>query len=256
MLQETFASGDSFMHRLDPRIRLLSAAAYSIVVALSHSFQTLSAAILIALVLVTLAQLPPRDLLKRIMVVNSFIVLLWLILPLTFPGPIDLRIGPLPLHQPGITMAAQITLKSNAILLTLIALVTTMNFSTLGYAFNWLQVPDKIVHLLLMTYRYVFVIDQEYQRLIRAARIRGFRPRTNLHTYKTYAYIVGMLLVRSVIRADRVYKAMLCRGFKRKFYCLCHFEAGRIEWLYGTAMVGIITVLIYLEWFSKTSILK
>ena len=256
MLQETFASGDSFMHRLDPRIRLLSAGAYSFVVALSHSFPTLSAAILIALVLVTLAQLPPRDILKRIMVVNGFIVLLWLILPLTFPGPVALRIGPLPLHQPGLIMAAQITLKSNAILLALIALVATMNFSTLGYALNWLHVPDKIVHLLLMTYRYVFVIDQEYQRLIRAARIRGFRPGTNLHTYKTYAYIVGMLLVRSVIRADRVYKAMLCRGFKRKFYCLCHFEAGRIEWLYGTAMAGIITVLIYLEWFSKTSILK
>ena len=85
-------------------------------------------------------------------------------------------------------MAAQITLKSNAILLALVALVTTMNFSILGYALNWLHVSDKIVHLLLMTYRYVFVIDQEYQRLIRAARIRGFQPGTNLHTYKTYAY--------------------------------------------------------------------
>jgi cobalt/nickel transport system permease protein len=148
-------------------------------------------------------------------------------------------------------MAAQIRLKSNAILLALIALVATMSLSVLGNALDWLHVPDKIVHLLLMTYRYVFLIEQEYQRLIRSAQIRGFRPGNNLHTYKTYASIVGMLLVRSAVRADRVYKAMLCRGFKRRFYCLYEFKAGKHEWLFATAMGGVILVLIYLEWVRK-----
>ena len=134
-----------------------------------------------------------------------------------------------------------------------ITLIATMNFSILGYALNWLHVPDKIVHLLLMTYRYVFLIEQEYQRLIRAAQIRGFRPGTNLHTYKTYACIVGMLLVRSAVRADRVYKAMLCRGFKRKFYCLHEFSVGRNEWLFATAMGGVVLVLIYLEYLRDVT---
>jgi len=250
MLQEPFAFGNSFVHQLDPRIRLMTACIYSIVVALSRNFQVLAAAVLTSFVLVILAQLSAREIIKRIIVVNSFIVLLWLVLPLTFHGPIALTLGPLTIYKAGIVMAAQITLKSNAILLALMALVTTMNFSILGYALNWLHVSDKIVHLLLMTYRYVFVIDQEYQRLIRAARIRGFQPRTNLHTYKTYAYLVGMLLVRSAVRADRVYKAMLCRGFKRKFYCLHEFNAGKHERLFVAAMAGVILVLIYLEWLK------
>jgi cobalt/nickel transport system permease protein len=228
----------------------MTACIYSIVVALSRNFQVLTAAVLISFVLVILAQLSVREIIKRIIVVNSFNVLLWLVLPLTFHGPIALTLGPLTIYNAGIAMAAQITLKSNAILLALMALVTTMNFSILGYALNWLHVSDKIVHLLLMTYRYVFVIDQEYQRLIRAARIRGFQPRTNLHTYKTYAYLVGMLLVRSAVRADRVYKAMLCRGFKRKFYCLHEFNAGKHERLFVAAMAGVILVLIYLEWLK------
>ncbi len=250
MLQEPFAFGNSFVHQLDPRIRLMTACVYSIVVALSRNFQVLTAAVLISFVLVMLAQLSAREIMKRIIVVNSFTVLLWLVLPLTFHGPIALKLGPLTIYNAGIVMAAQITLKSNAILLALMALVTTMNFSILGYALNWLHVPDKIVHLLLMTYRYVFVIDQEYQRLIRAARIRGFQPGTNLHTYKTYAYLVGMLLVRSAVRADRAYNAMLCRGFKRRFYCLHEFNAGKPEWLFVTAMAGVILVLIYLEWLK------
>ena len=123
-----------------------------------------------------------------------------------------------------------------------------MNLSVLGHALNWWHVPDKIVHLLLMTYRYVFLIEQEYQRLMRAARFRGFRPGTNLHTYKTYAAIVGMLFVRSALRADRVQKAMLCRGFKNRFYCLCEFSTGMHEWLFATAMTGMTVGLIYFEW--------
>lgn len=248
MLREPFAVGNSILHRLDPRVRLMSAAAYSSVVALSSNFQVLFAAVIISSILVLIAQLPAREILKRILAVNVFILLLWLVLPLTFHGSVAVNLGPLHVYSAGIAMAAQITLKSNAIVLALIALVATMNFSILGYSLNWLRVPDKIVHLLLMTYRYVFLIEQEYQRLIRAAQIRGFRPGTNLHTYKTYASIVGMLLVRATLRADRVYKAMLCRGFRRKFYCLYEFNSGRIEWVFAILMFGIIVCLIYFEW--------
>jgi cobalt/nickel transport system permease protein len=226
----------------------MSAVAYSSVVALSRNFQVLFAVVIISFILVLFAQLPAREILKRILAVNIFILLLWLVLPLTFHGPIAMKLGPLPVYSAGITTAAQITLKSNAIVLALIALVTTMSFSTLGYSLNWLRVPDKVVHLLLMTYRYVFLIEQEYQRLIRAAQIRGFRPRTNLHTYKTYASIVGMLLVRATLRADRVYKAMLCRGFRRKFYCLYEFKTGGMDWIFAIIMFGIILWLIYFEW--------
>jgi cobalt/nickel transport system permease protein len=148
------------------------------------------------------------------------------VIPFTFPGEPLFRLGPFVAARQGVDLAAQITLKSNAIVLAFMALVATMPFATAGHALHRLQVPDKIVHLLLMTYRYIFVLEQEYQRLVRAARIRGFQPGTNLHTYRTYAYLVGMLFVRAVDRAERVRWAMLCRGFKRKFYSLQEFKAG------------------------------
>jgi cobalt/nickel transport system permease protein len=249
MLQEPFAYGNSFVHQLDPRLRLISAGVYSSVVALSRDVYVLTAAVLFSFLWIMLARLPVREIIKRIIVLNSFNLLLWIVLPLTFQGPISLAIGPLAIYNAGIIMAAQITLKSNAILLLVMALVATMNLSVLGHALNWWRVPDKIVHLLLFTYRYVFLIEQEYQRLIRAARFRGFRPGTDLHTYKTYASIVGMLLVRSAIRADRVQKAMLCRGFKGRFYCLHEFNTGTHEWLFANVMAGMIVVMIYFEWF-------
>jgi cobalt/nickel transport system permease protein len=247
MISEPFALGNSPLHRCDPRIRLVAATAYSFVVALSHEFPTLSAALILSMALVSLARLQVREVLKRLAVVNGLVVLLWLVIPFTFPGEALFRIGPLHASRQAIVLAAQITLKSNAIMLAFIALVATMPLATLGYALNRLRVPDKIVHLLLMTYRYLFVLEQEYQRLMRAVKIRGFQPSTNLHTYRTYAYVVGMLFVRAAERAERVQQAMLCRGFKRKFYCLQDFKAGRSGLIFSLLMSAALLALVAME---------
>jgi len=252
MISEPFALGNSQMHRCDPRIRLVSATAYAFGVALFHEFPALAAALALSMVLLSFARLPLREVLKRLAVVNGLVVLLWLVIPFTFPGEALFRIGPLLASRPGIALAAQITLKSNAILIAFIALVATMPLATLGYALNQLRVPDKIVHLLLMTYRYVFVLEQEYQRLMRAVKIRGFQPATNLHTYRTYAYVVGMLFVRAAERAERVQQAMLCRGFKRKFYCLQEFKADRggliFSLLMSAALFGLMVIELRKQW--------
>ena len=243
MLSEPFTVGDSPLHRLDPRIRLVSAVIYSCAAALCREFPALLSALILSMALVAMARLRIAEVLKRLVVVNGLVVFIWAVIPFTFPGETLFRIGPFGAAREGIELAAQITLKSNAILLAFMALVTTMPFSTLGHALHRLRVPDKIVHLLLMTYRYIFVLEQEYQRLIRAARIRGFQPGTNLHTYRTYAYLVGMLFVKAINRAERVRWAMLCRGFKRKFYSLHEFKAGRGSVLFlifiSAAVLGI-----------------
>ena len=250
MLTEPFALGNSWIHRLDPRIRFVTACFYTSALALSRDLGVLTAAVAVSFVLLLLARLPGRKVLQRMVLVNTFVVFLWLVLPLTFQGPVAFCIGGMNVYHPGIVMAAQITLKSNAILMALIALIATLDFATLGWALDRLQVPDKVVYLLLMTYRYVFVLEQEYRKIVRAVRIRGFRPGTNVHTYKTYAYLIGMLLVRSIQRADRVYKAMLCRGFKRRFYCLRQYSAGRTEWLFFSVMGAVTLVLMGAEWLQ------
>jgi cobalt/nickel transport system permease protein len=99
-----------------------------------------------------------------------------------------------------------------------------------------------------MTYRYIFVIEQEYKRLLRAAKIRGFQPGTNLNTYRTYSYVIGMLFVRSAARAERVHQAMLCRGFKGKFYSLQEFQTGRAGWLFSIIMTVLVIGLALMEW--------
>ncbi len=247
MISEPFALGSSLIHRLDPRLRVGLTSVYAFVVALSYQFSVLIAALVLSAILMGIAQVSIKAVFKRIVMVNALIFLLWLVLPFTFNGEVLTRIGSFAVYRPGVVLAAQITLKSNAILLAFIALIATMSLATLGHALYRLRVPEKIVQLLLMTYRYIFVIEQEYLRLLRAAKIRGFRPGTNANTYRTYAYVIGMLFVRAVARAERVQQAMLCRGFKGKFHSLQEFQITSASWAFAILMSAIILGLAFLE---------
>ena len=249
MITEPFAIGESLIHRLDPRIRLILTVLYSFVVALSYHFSVLIPALVLSSILILISRIRIQQVLKRLVIVNTLILLLWLLLPFTFKGETLARIGSFAIYRPGVILAAQITLKSNAILLAFIALIATMSLATLGHALHRLGVPEKIVQLLLMTYRYVFVIEQEYQRLIRAAKIRGFRPGTNANTYRTYSYVIGMLFVRAAARAERVHQAMLCRGFSGKFYSLQEFQINSASWVFAMMMTAVIVGLALMEWY-------
>ncbi len=247
-METAFEQGDSFVHRMDPRARLLVAAAFSLVVALLSRFQSLVPASAGALALVGLAGLPAGAVARRLLVINGLVALLWLFLPFTTPGRPWVHLGGLAATQEGVLYAARITLKSNAIVLILIVLVSTMPVYTAGRAMRVFGVPQKLIHLLVFTYRYIHVIFREYQRLITAARIRGFRPGTNLHTYRTYAVLLGMLLVRSYERAHRVRSAMLCRGFQGRFHDLTEFRSSGKDWVLGGAMGLGIAGLVLLQW--------
>lgn len=248
MIEEQFASGNSFVHGLDPRMKLTTAFIYAVVVALSSQFPALLAALAVSLILIALARLPLRKVLYRLVVVNGLIVFLWIFLPFTYQGEVWFTFGPLQGTREGVVFALRITLKCNTILLTLIALVATTPIFALGQAMKKLCLPEKLIQLFLFTYRYIHVISQEYHRLMNAMRARAFRPRTTLHTYRTYAYLMGMLLVRSYDRAERIYNAMLCRGFHGKYYTLTRLSVKTGDLVYLSLMCAIILGLVLIQW--------
>ena len=247
-IQESFSEGASLAHRLDPRGKIVVAALFSILVAVTKNYAVAVAGLVLASVYLALARLPLKRVVVRLLVVNSFIFFLWLVLPFTYPGEAVWRFGPLTASRQGLIYAGLITIKSNAIIITLIALVATVPIVTLGQAMHNLRLPDKLCHLLLFTYRYIYVFEQEYRRLVQAMKIRGFRPRTNLHTYRSYAYLAAMLLVRSFDRAERVFQAMLCRGFHGTFYSLKSFSWQRRDRIFLGASLLALLVLLCLEW--------
>jgi len=220
MIEEPFANSQSCIHQIDPKLRIVGATLISLEIALFKQMPVLISALFMGMCLIIIANLNLKCVIKRMAVILWFLFLIWLTVPITFDGNIIYQMGPIKISHPGIMLSAQISLKSIAILFVFMTMIATMTINSLGRSLNALHCPSKLIHLLLMTYRYIFVIEHEYKRLQKAMIIRGFRSRTNIHSYKTYAYLIGMLFVRASVRAKRVHQAMLCRGFNGQFYCL------------------------------------
>ncbi len=254
MISEQLSEGTSYLHEFDPRLKILVALIYSITVALLTSFPLLSISICFSLFLVLWARLSFRTVFKRLLTVNSFVFFLWLVLPFSYDGRQLFSIGPLVATYPGIYQALRITIKSNAIILCLMALLSTSPTFMLVHALHHMKVPSKLVQLFFFTYRYIHVIYTEFVRLNTAMKVRSFTPRTDLHTYKTYAYLVGMLLVRSYERSKRIYQSMLCRGFDGKFHTLYHFESRPEELISAAVMTTFVLFIAIGQWLPPWKI--
>ena len=81
--------------------------------------------------------------------------------------------------------------------------------------------------MLLLSHRYIFVFLHEMTRMYRGMRVRGFVPGTDIATMNAMGNFLGMLFVRSFERTQRVYDAMLCRGYDGCFPFLYLFYRHR-----------------------------
>lgn len=240
---ESFASGSSLFHRRDARVKLIAAFALSLILALNSEIRVAIAGCVICGILLILSKPDPRTFLKRIALVNIFTLFLFITLPWTYSGD----------SFSGIEIATLITLKTNAIFCCFLALIATSSAASLGYALETLGLPTKLTFLFLFSYRQLFIINQEYERLKRAARLRGFIPHNNLHTYRTYSYLFAMTLVKSWNRADRVHQAMLLRGFSGKLIPLRQQTPTTADYVFLSTLLLIALSLTLFSLFPTVS---
>lgn len=215
---------NSWIMKLDPRARIVSAFIFACSVVSLHGLIALGTAVATGIFLLASAGLPAKSTFKKVMAMDGFIIFILFMLPFTTPGEVIFTLGPLEGTREGLIKAIEITLKANAVVMTLLALVGTIDAIVLGHALNRLRVPENLVHLLLFSIRYIDVLKQEYFRLRTAMKARCFTPANNAHTYRSIGYLVGMLMVRSLERSERILEAMKCRGFQGKFYLLDDFH--------------------------------
>ena len=238
----------SVIHRVDPRSRVVAAAGFAVLVVASSKWEVLAIALAVALSIVALAQLALRQVLKRLVELNLFMLLLVLTMPLLMEGEPLLRLGRLTWSVLGLERALTIALRANAIMVAFVALLTTMEPAHLGFALNRTCCPQKLTHVLLFMVRYIEVIHREYHRLSDAMHLRGFRPAFSRHTLRTLGYLVGQLLVRSLDRSERILQAMKCRGFRGRFYIVEKFVLKAGDFAFAGVSLSVLAALGWLEW--------
>lgn len=228
----------------DARLRIVLAVAFAVLTVALSDFRALAGALGLALVALAFSGLPPRRTLKRMAGMDGFIVFMLVLLPFTVPGTPLFHLFGFPASREGLEQALRIALRANAVILMLMALVGSMEPARLGQALHALHVPARLVQLLMFTTRYIEVLRAEYLRLRVSMKCRGFRPRTNLHTYRSFGYLMGMMLVRALERSERILAAMKCRGFDGRLRLLERPAMDRADYLMaGVATLAMVALL-------------
>lgn len=239
--------GQGVIARLDPRVRIVIACVFAVAVVALSSIPALVAALAVSLGLLGLSRLPVRATLKRMAMMDGFILFMLVLLPFTMPGDAMFTLWGFPASWQGLFKAVEIALTANAVILALMVLVGTLEPVTMGHALHKLRCPETLVHLLMFTIRYIEVLREEYMRLRAAMKVRGFRPKSNWHTYRSFGYLVGMMLVRAIERSERILGAMKCRGFSGQILLLHDFKMVRADYLFAVALIGVSIALLIVD---------
>ena len=243
---DLLARGESAIHRLDPRAKVLTTLVYILCV-VSFGRYELAAMLpflLYPVVLLALADLPAGYIARKVVVVLPFAVMVGLFNPL-FDRQVVVQLGTLDISGGWISCLSIVT----RALLTAgaaIVLVAVTGFPAICATLERLGMPRVFAVQLLFLHRYIFVLTDEGGRVARARQLRACgKQGLGLHHFGA---LVGHLLLRTWERAERVHMAMLARGFSGEIHARRQgrFGTGDLLFVCGWSSLFVIMRLINL----------
>lgn len=232
------AEADGWANRLHPLVKLLVTFLYiAVVVSFTpYDLTGLLGMSVYPVVLFAAGEISLKDSLHRMRIVLPLVCCVGLFNPffdrklLFFIGEFRVTSG----------MVSMVTLMIKGVLTVLAAylLIVTATIEELCYALRQLHIPKVLVTVILLIYRYLSVLMEEVHRMSQAYSLRA-PAQKGLHI-KTWGPFVGMLLLRSMDRAQRVYESMCIRGFQGEFYLTGRKRFGWADGIYLAVWTAVL----------------
>lgn len=215
-LDLTGLAGDpaSRVHRLDPRAKIVGMVTIS-VVAVSTPLPAWPAFACCAGLLIgvaALARVSPGEIWRRVRFLLPLVLIAAVFLPFVREGGQAYELGPLKVHEEGLLTFAAVSLKALIGTVSIVLLGATTTFPQVLRGLEAMRAPRLLVLIAAFMYRYLFVIVEETGRMRAALAARGYNPRTALQAGAIGRMATAMFL-RTYTRGERVYEAMLARGY-------------------------------------------
>jgi cobalt/nickel transport system permease protein len=200
---DRYGRRQSICHRLPPRAKLLLAlTVIAVAVSLPAEYWPVQGAIgCLVFMGHSLAGIPMSYLLRRLALFMPMACMMSISLPAAHA------------FRGGWELMFTVLFRSTLSFLVGLWLINVMPFDQLLVTLRKLRVPAILVATLAFMYRYVYVLWDELDRMRTARRVRTFGRGSLFMRWKTSAQLIGMLLVRSMARAERVHGAMCARGW-------------------------------------------
>ncbi len=233
------SSIDSPVSRWDPRFKIATLGILIVSIALLKTIPMALVALIVAAIVIGMSALPLHFISNGLSFILVFLVPFFFIMPFSYPGEPAFHVLGLPFAWEGLRYATLIFSKALAIVLVSFSIFGTSRFDVSMIALQKLRCPKVIVQMLLFTYRYTHVFLEEMHRMHTSMHSRGFVAGANAQTLRIYGNFIGTLLVRSFERTDRVYKAMLSKGYQGELHSMVKFKSSFQDILKGLFVIGL-----------------
>jgi cobalt/nickel transport system permease protein len=243
---EPYSGLNSFLHKLDPRTKLLTTLAFIIMVVVTPLNQWQAFIFYFALIggLVIMSQLPKVFILKRSLVIVPFVLLMG-VFNLFKPGEAVLTWWMISVSNEGLLTFISLLIKAWLSILSLIVLTQTTGFNRLLKGLEGLRMPQVMVMLLSFMSRYVFVLVEEVLRMKVARDSRSFGGGW-LWAVRTLGNMIGTIFVRSYERGERVYQAMTSRGYGGQIRLPSPLRVGMRDFYFAFSFVCLLMLPLFL----------
>ena len=250
---DKYSRGNSLVHRLDARVKLL-AAALVLVGVITSPDDSIFVLGLLGVVPVTVclsARVPLSHLLRKSLIVLPFLLLLCPFLLFSYEGEttLELHVGQhaMKVSREGLAQFMEIASKTVVTVLTTITLVATTPFDRLLRGLQSMRCPHIVVALLSFMYRYVFLLVDEGERMLVARASRGIHmsPRRSM---RSMAHLASTLFFRTFERGERIYCAMMSRGFTGEIKT---FDVPKLARADIIALLFLVVYVVGVRWLGR-----
>lgn len=242
---DLLASGSSVIHRLDPRSKVVVLFVFLVSVALQQRYAVIDLLpfLVYPLAVALQSNLPSRPLFRKIVLLLPAVLVFGLFNPFFDTTPC-FEIGSYVITGGWLSLLT-ILLRGVLTISATLLLIATTRFTAVCSALSWLCIPVVLVNQLHFLYRYIFVLTEEAERLVRARDLRlcGTRPAG----VSVFGALVGQLLLRSWERAGRVHRAMLARGYSGDIPRQAHTQLCRSDYVFVIGWVSYFLLVSQLD---------
>jgi cobalt/nickel transport system permease protein len=238
---DLLATEDTAIHRLDARAKVCTTLVFIIAV-VSHdryAFTSLFPFFIYPVVTASRGNLPTGFIAGKIGMVIPFAFAVGILNPL-FDREVFVRLGPLAVNG-GWISCASIIIRTILTVGAAVILVAVTGFLPVCGALERMGAPRIFTVQLLFLYRYIFVLTEEANRAARARELRSYGGKGL--GLSGFGPLVGHLLIRTWLRAERIHMAMLARGFAGEFHSRRISSFGWREALYVTGWSALFILL-------------
>ena len=245
---DIYSAQDSLVHRIDPRTKILAVLAFILAVVTTPPTQWLGFLLFFAVIssVIMLSRVPVVHILKRSLVIFPFVILITLFVPFIqkgeMAGSYNVWQWEISIWHGGIIIVWNVVVKAWLSILSVIMLSSTTEFTSILKGLERLGTPKVMVMLISFMYRYIFTILNEALRMQRARECRDFGDK-RLVQVKAVGNIIGALFIRSYERGERIYTAMLARGFDGGFRTLDQLRFSSLDALFGLSFLLVVAAI-------------